>query len=261
MNTWKKPTMEKNHGEKYPGSKTQDKNNPRSADAEDDNTRNSWKHTGSADVSSAKQPITDKHKDWHFRGYLPHFDACNVYQFVTFRLHDSVPASAIDNWKHDLQWREGLSADSKEAVQLYHRIEKFADLGKGGCYLKDERIAGLVQDALKHFDGERYHLIAWCIMPNHVHVLIEVLNETLPHIIKSWKSFTAHQANKLLGRSGPFWGLNYYDRYIRDEKHFEAVIDYIVQNPVNAGLVASIEEWRWVGYIESAGDGNVSIAK
>ncbi len=261
MNTRKMHTMNTNHGEEYPGSNTQDKSNPRNVDAEGEKSRSSVKHTGSADVSSAKQPITDKHKDWHFRGYLPHFDAGNVYQFITFRLHDSVPASAIDHWKRELQWQEGLSAVSTEAVKLYYRIEQYADRGKGGCYLRDERIARLVQDALKHFDGERYHLIAWCIMPNHVHVLIEVMNESLSRIIKSWKSFTAHQANKLLGRYGPFWGPDYYDRYVRDEKHFDAVINYIIQNPIKAGLVASIEEWPWVGYIESAGDGNVSVAR
>ena len=131
------------------------------------------------------------------------------------------------------------------------RIEKYIDSGKGACYLRDERIARLVQDALKYFDGHRYRLIAWCIMPNHVHVLIEMMGESLSKIVHSWKSYTAHQANKLLGRNGVFWGPDYFDRYIRDEKHLNATVEYILRNPVMAGLVDDPEEWPWAGYAGS----------
>jgi len=213
-----------------------------------------------ADVPSAQDtpsgnpsvPPASKHKGWHSRGYLPHFDAGGVFQFVTFRLHDSVPASVIERWKQELRWREGLNADSQETVELRKRIENYADQGKGACYLRDERIAKLVEEALHHWDGQHYHLVAWCIMPNHVHVLIRVLNESLSKIVQSWKSYTAHQANKLLGRTGQFWAQDYFDRYIRDEKHFEATVAYILQNPVKAGLVNVSEEWPWCGYAGGA---------
>jgi len=131
------------------------------------------------------------------------------------------------------------------------RIEKYIDSGEGACYLRDERIARLVQDALKYFDGHRYRLIAWCVMPNHVHVLIEMMGESLSKIVHSWKSYTAHQANKLLGRNGVFWGPDYFDRYIRDEKHLNATVEYILRNPVKAGLVDVPEEWPWAGYAGS----------
>jgi putative DNA methylase len=88
-------------------------------------------------------------------------------------------------------------------------------------------------------------------MPNHVHVLIEMMGESLSKIVHSWKSYTAHQANKLLGRNGVFWGPDYFDRYIRDEKHLNATVEYILRNPVMAGLVDDPEEWPWAGYAGS----------
>jgi len=223
---------------------------------------------GDADVSSAADrnvgssasSTEDQHKGWYSRGYLPHFDAGNVFQFITFRLHDSVPAEVIERWKQKLHWHEGIAADSKEAVELRKKIETYTDKGAGACYLRDERIARLVQDALKHFDGKRYRLIAWCVMPNHVHVLIETMDEPLAEIVQSWKSHTAHEANKLLGRKGRFWMPEYFDRYIRDEKHFKATVEYILQNPAKAGLVGAAEKWPWSGFTPTPGPTSVSDA-
>jgi REP element-mobilizing transposase RayT len=81
-------------------------------------------------------------------------------------------------------------------------------------------------------------------MPNHVHVLIQ-LREGYPmhKIIHSWKSFTANEANKLLGLKGPFWYHEYYDRFIRDQRHFDNAVRYIHENPVKAGLVEKPEDW------------------
>ena len=139
-------------------------------------------------------------------------------------------------------------------MTLRKRTEQYADSGHGACYLRDERIARLVQDALKYFDGERYRLLAWCVMPNHVHVLIEVTEHSLSDIVHSWKSFTAHRANKLLARTGRFWMPDYFDRFMRDDRHFAATVDYIRQNPVKAGLVDAPEKWPWSGWVESGRD-------
>lgn len=81
-------------------------------------------------------------------------------------------------------------------------------------------------------------------MPNHVHVLIEV-NEgwSLSRIMHGWRSYTAKEANRILGRTGKFWMEEYYDRYIRDDNHLQKTINYILNNPANAGL----DEWPWVG--------------
>ncbi len=86
-------------------------------------------------------------------------------------------------------------------------------------------------------------------MPNHVHVLIEVKEHSLSDIVRSWKSYTAHQVNKLLGRTGRFWMPDYFDRFIRDERHFAATVEYIRQNPVKAGLVDAPEKWPWSGWV------------
>lgn len=124
------------------------------------------------------------------------------------------------------------------------RTEEHLNAGYGTCYLRDPRIARLVEDALLHFDGVRYRMIAWVIMPNHVHVLIEMLEGyALSDIVHSWKSYTAKEANRILGRTGQFWFREYFDRYIRDERHFANTIQYIHNNPVNAGLVDRAEDW------------------
>jgi REP element-mobilizing transposase RayT len=125
------------------------------------------------------------------------------------------------------------------------------DKGHGSCWLKIPSIAGLVEEALLHFDGERYILNAWVVMPNHVHTLFEPMNGTaLESILASWKSFTANKANQTLGRSGQFWSKESFDRYIRDARHFRDVVDYIENNPVRAGLCKRPEDWPW----SSAGD-------
>jgi REP element-mobilizing transposase RayT len=131
-------------------------------------------------------------------------------------------------------------------MELRKRISRYEDAGHGASWLRDARIAGLVEEALLHFDGQRYRLIAWCIMPNHVHGLIETQAESpLSAVVQPWKSYTAHAANQILGRSGVFWFREYHDRFIRDERHLANAIEYVEQNPVKAGLVGSRELWRW----------------
>ena len=205
--------------------------------------------------SPATKPTPSPSKKWHSRGYLPHFDGEQAIQFISFRLHDSVPVKVIDNWKKGLNWTEDIAADSKTAIELRKKIAKYEDSGIGKCYLKKSSIAKVVQDTLLHHDGDKYHLIEWSIMPNHLHVLIQVKREhSLATIIHSWKSFTAHAANKILKRTGPFWNADYFDRYIRDEKHYWSTIEYIQLNPVKAGLVNSPDDWEWSGLGERKKD-------
>ena len=123
-------------------------------------------------------------------------------------------------------------------------MDKYLDEGHGTRPLADARVAGLIQNALLHFDGERYQLHAWVVMPNHVHVLLSPIEgHSLTEITHSWKSFTANQANKLLGRTGEFWQRESFDRFIRNEEHFAAEVDYIERNPVAAGLCRTPEDW------------------
>jgi REP element-mobilizing transposase RayT len=104
----------------------------------------------------------------------------------------------------------------------------------------------MVQDSLLHFDGERYHLLAWVVMPNHVHWLFTPLDgHKLKEILHSIKSFCSNEANLILDRRGTFWMEDYFDRWIRDEKHFKNAVRYIEHNPVKAGLCRKPEDWPW----------------
>ena len=183
---------------------------------------------------------------WHSRGYLPHFDDGKRPQAITFRLADSLPAELLANWEKELA---ELGEDAR-AIERRKRIEAALDAGSGACHMNQPEVAKLVQDALLHFDGERYRLHAWVVMPNHVHVLISpVAGYALCDIVHAWKSFTAKEANRMLGLSGTFWQREYHDRWIRDQAHFNHVVQYIAGNPVKAGL----KDWPWLGGPGSAG--------
>ena len=202
-------------------------------------------HVSITQGDTSTPPVTPEIKDWHRRFHsVPHREN-KALQSITFRLYDSLPKEVIEEIKLKLDINEDDdSYDSIQYQRLRQKISEYEDAGYGQCFLRDERIAAIMQDTLKHFDGERYQLICWCIMPNHVHVLIEV-NEgwSLSRIMHGWRSYTAKEANRILGRTGKFWMEEYYDRYIRDDNHLQKTINYILNNPANAGL----DEWPWVG--------------
>ncbi|MDO8890487.1 MAG: transposase [Sulfurimicrobium sp.] len=174
------------------------------------------------------------HKFWHSRGYLPHCDTPGLLQAITFRLADALPADVL----------ERLQKDVDDDAQRRTSIENLLDAGHGACWLKQPSIADIVRNALLHWDGQRYRLLAWCVIPNHVHVLIETrAGSPLPEVLHSWKSFTAKAINRHLGRTGAVWMRDYFDRFIRDDPHLAAVIAYIHGNPVKAGLVQNEQDW------------------
>jgi REP element-mobilizing transposase RayT len=131
-----------------------------------------------------------------------------------------------------------------QAAQPESLRDEMLDRGWGACWLRSDIIATLVENAFYAFDGERYRLHGWTIMPNHVHVLMTMMpTSSLGAVVSSWKRFTARKANEHLGRRGAFWQNDYWDRFIRNEAHFAATTSYIDQNPVKAGLVAHASEW------------------
>ena len=179
---------------------------------------------------------------WHSRGYLPHFDGRAMPQFITLYLADSVPKAVIEKWKQELSTRN--SAEDKRLLQS--RIEKYADQGYGEAFLKDHRLAEMVQETLLRDDGKKYRLTAWVVMPNHLHFLATRFeSRTLSEIVQSFKSLTSHKANKILRRSGQFWMPDYFDRYIRSLGHYTKTVDYIERNPVKAGLCTTPEGYRF----------------
>jgi putative transposase len=189
----------------------------------------------------------DKPRGWYCRGYLPHLDAPHTLQFITFRLADSLPQEKLKQLDVSL----GELGDTARDVARRKKIEAWLDAGMGCCALAHPEVARYVQNAFLHFHDERYRLHAWCIMPNHVHALIEPLI-SLARIVQGWKSFTARwilQRNDELALGIPatnqLWMRDYWDRYIRDSAHYENAVQYIHENPVKAGLCQGSEDWLW----------------
>jgi putative transposase len=183
---------------------------------------------------------------WYSRGYLPHCDNIQKFQAITFRLADSLPAQTLAELEAELD----RHPPSKRDAQRRKRLDGWLDNAAGCCALNQPRVANVMQETLLKFDGPRYRLIAWCIMPNHVHTLIQP-RSGLSGIVQSWKSFTGRWVLarrlelKIELPSRRFWMPDYWDRYIRDERHFSKVVDYIHQNPVAAGLCRKAEDWPW----------------
>ena len=178
---------------------------------------------------------------WYNRGYIPHFDGGEIPQFFKFRVWDSLPRAVVE------KWREQTAAQGEEGRVIFRKnVENYLDRGYGSCFLRNPRVAELVESSLVFHDQKKYHLSAWVIMPNHLHFLATPFeNVELRQIAHSIKSFTAHEANKLLNRKGQFWQHEPFDRYIRNRKHFDSVIRYIEDNPVKAGLCSIPEDWRF----------------
>ncbi|HZO99007.1 MAG TPA: type ISP restriction/modification enzyme, partial [Terriglobia bacterium] len=189
-----------------------------------------------------------------YGAYLPHWTHEGATYAVCFRLADSLPESVVETWRFERndivktakQMNRPLSAHEQERLdQLFsERVEKFLDEARGECWMQRDEVAAVVAGALRHFDSQRYRLVAWCVMPNHVHAVLQPLpGYDLAGIIHSWKSFSSKEANRVLGRSGEFWQPEYYDHLIRDEQDFVRQVEYVLTNPQRAGL----ENWKWVG--------------
>ena len=168
---------------------------------------------------------------WSRPRHLPHFNPGKETQMITYRLRDSLPLEVA---RHRLN-----ACDTETNVEYRKRIDEYLDNGHGCCALKDTKYAQLIIDNWRLFNGSRYHLCAWVIMPNHVHVLITLTGSTsLAKIIQSWKSYTGH-------RLPVPWQREYWDRYIRNDEHYQQAISYIHENPVKAHLCATVDEWQW----------------
>lgn len=179
---------------------------------------------------------------WHSRGYFPHFDGRMLTQHVCFHLFDSLPGHVLNRWRVELEQMPKNLVDQ----EFRKRVQDYLDAGHGECFLKEAALAEIVQNALLHFAGDRYDLHAWCVMPNHVHVLFTPAHEnTMSRIVHSWKSFTANKCNQVLGRTGRFWQKEPFDRFIRNANHYRNALNYIENNPVKAGLCEKPEDWRW----------------
>lgn len=174
---------------------------------------------------------------WHERGYLPHFDAPRVTQFVTFMLQDAFPVTRRQEWAGIL--------DEPDESQRRRKLEAWLDRGHGECWLRRTDVASLVEDALRGNDGKTYRLQAWTVMPNHVHLVVDVWELPLSKLLHLWKGASARAANLALRRRGHFWEREYFDTLIRDEAHLGRAIRYTEVNPVKAWLTPERKAWQW----------------
>ena len=181
-----------------------------------------------------EKPSHRPHAGWRQRGYLPHYDAAGEFQHIVFRLADSLPATVL------------ARLETAPMEDRWAAAEDVLDRGLGSRALGDPRIARVIVDCLLHFDQQRYDLIAWCVMPTHVHVLIQQRpGWLLAGVVQGWKTFTARSANRILEREGRFWSPDYFDRAMRSETQIERTAAYIEYNPVAARLCADSVEWPW----------------
>jgi REP element-mobilizing transposase RayT len=180
-------------------------------------------------------PESQPHAEPKWRGNLPHIYKDGCTYFVTFGLIDAVP-------EHLRRKRRIEAGEDPDA--LARQLDPCPSTGS--CLLSSSKVASVVENALLHFQGERYALSAWCVMPNHVHLVVTPFpGFTLPTILHSWKSFSAHEINKILDRSGSVWETESFDHLVRNERAFERFVIYTERNPVEARLCTNPEEWRF----------------
>ncbi len=175
--------------------------------------------------------------------------------FVTFRLTDSIPQPKLEQWRREREeWLRGhpepwSRADQREYYGLFtEMIEGWLDAGAGSCLLARPENARIVSDALKYFDGQRYRLGAWVVMPNHVHVVFTAIAPHSPtDILRSWKSHTAGAIKRLCGKTGQLWQRESFDHIVRPESQLRAIERHIEENPAKAGIRAAQSRSRVAG--------------
>jgi putative transposase len=169
-----------------------------------------------------------------YRRKLPHWHPDGACIFLTWRLHGSLPFA--------LRNKSGTDG------QQFSAMDRELDSAKTGpTWLKDPRIADCVVEALcvPGLVWNWYELCAWVVMSNHVHVLLDP-HRPVCDITRVVKKTSARQANAILHRTGlPFWQAESYDHWVRDRDEFNRIVRYIEKNPVRAGLVDRIEDWKW----------------
>ncbi|MBK9137264.1 MAG: transposase [Verrucomicrobia bacterium] len=180
----------------------------------------------------------------HTENRLPHWQQPGATYFVTFHLGDSLPKETLDQWRAEreawLKWNP--PPWSARQQQEYDRrfsatIENWLDQGAGECHLRIPEVRRLVAETLMHWDAVRHWHLSWVIMPNHVHALFSLCREwKLEQVLHAWKGFSARAVNRILRRRGEWWQKDYFDRIIRDARHFWRCARYIRRNPERARL-------------------------
>jgi REP element-mobilizing transposase RayT len=200
------------------------------------------------------EEIVEKH-----RHHLPHLQLTEQIIFLTWRLAFTLPKPMlehIDQMRDTLQQihARGLYTSEELYLEYYQQLEKYDTyLGKcelAGFSLCAAGIGDMITETFRFYDGKLYELHCYCVMPNHVHLLVRPMQDEAGTfhkdsvIVQRIKSFTARQINTSRGFAGKVWCENYFDRYIRHEKDYYKVVEYILNNPLKAGLVKDPGHWR-----------------
>ncbi len=203
--------------------------------------------------------------EYFYRRNLPHYQPPGGTFFSTFRLVNSLPKSVVSRLKQEYKLLIDNSlnqndTDRRKLLKTYfQKFDQLLDNAKrGNTWLKKESIAKIIADKIHDFDNKKYTLICYCIMPNHVHLVVKMLltnkrDESrsikfpfpLTNTLKLIKGSTAYEANKILNKKGQFWQHESYDHWIRDSDELERIIQYTLLNPVKAGFVSNWKEWQW----------------
>ena len=205
-----------------------------------------------------------------FRRRLPHYYVQNATYFVTFRLADSLPFEVIERLQQEYQAElqhidntltgtKRFEARQKAQADYFNRYDALLDQVRyGPRWLEQEECAQIVMSCIRELEPTHYCLHAFCIMPNHVHLLFDQQDIPEPPRHRGGKHYTAlSQAmrilkgksatlcNRILGRWGAFWQDESYDHVVRDEHEHQRILEYIAENPVKAGLVSNWEDWPY----------------
>lgn len=214
------------------------------------------------------------------RGNLPHWYKPGHAHFVTYRLAGSIPQFELQRWRAERDRR--LKQKLRDAATFgalrerahkafFGRYDHYLDRNADVRWLEEPDVANVVRENLYHHHGSLYELIAWCLMPNHVHVVLQPFeaatdaavadaasiglesafhsdevsdsSSVLSRIMHSLKSYTANRANEILKRTGRFWQSESYDHWVRDLDELERIVEYVRLNPVHAGLCLEPHLW------------------
>ena len=193
---------------------------------------------------------------WHSRGYLPHYDGEEAIQHVTFHLSDSLPKEVVFRLEEELK----VVPPEKQDEERRKKVEDWIDAGLGSCVLREPYIAQMVEDALLFFDAQRYRLIAWVVMPNHVHVLFQALQGwTVSEIVASWKKFTARKINEYLRKTSFPGNANLQIGALRKSGNANLQIGAVHSAALESGAPGPGNANLQIGASDKAGNANLPI--
>jgi REP element-mobilizing transposase RayT len=187
----------------------------------------------------------------HFhRRNLPHIYIPERTYFITYRLKDSLPYHKLIELRNRAEFSKiplNKMAKYEKDKKFFAKYDELLNKGHfGKSHLIKDDVAEIVKSGLHFLNGKDYRLITFCIMPNHVH-LIFTLNENsrnIDKIMQSLKRFSARRINIVLNKTGSLWQAESYDHIVRDEDELYRIINYVVNNPVKAGLVENWKDWK-----------------